>query len=389
MLIFDMLLGKVLEGLTKGLVDIAGDRRRANLGTQEFFKQQDYLATIRQGEEEVRVARQTAEQAVSEQRAERRSAEEHQRAIQLEQLRGVVSIEAELVVAEARRSVENSPFFHSPAEARKRVAALVASGRPALLFAPFYDEDRADAVNGFGVAMNHTWDQFAWRDSLVRLSGLFRRPLHQSDVDLIAIRETLHGLPVVLVHGDVQAGRRVWTSLLAWGLTPGAGDHLIRIDLPNLELPDAGADPAARLEFQDELARVCGTVAGVLGDWYHLFASGRRPRVHLDCADGEVRRQVGAAVAGAYEVAAARGRMERVHAGLSQARVLAESGLVEEAVEVTTDLPPERIKRDGGLAEEFTEVSTIVHPHGADGSGTVADTLEAMRLDRVARFWID
>jgi hypothetical protein len=393
MLIFDVLLGKVLEGLTKGILDIAGDRRRANIGTQEFFKQQDYLATIRQGEDQHRFEQETARQSLSEARADQRSAEAHQRAMQMEQLRSVVSIETQLVVAEARRSIENSPFFHSPAETRKRVATMVADGRPALLFAPFYDEDRADAVNGFGVAMNHTWDQLSWRDSLVRLSGLFRRPLHQSDVDLMAIRETLHGLPIVLIHGDVQAGRRVWTSMQGWGLTPGltpsAGDQLIKVDLPNLELPDATSDPAARLEFQDELARVCGTVAGVLGDWYHLFSTGRAPRVHLDCVDDEVRRKVGAAVAGAYEAASARGRMERVHAGLGQARVLAESGLVEEAVEVTTDLPPDRIKRDGGLREEFAQVSKIVHPTGDGGTGTVADTLEAMRLDRLARFWTD
>jgi hypothetical protein len=270
---------------------------------------------------------------------------------------------------------------------------VVATGRPALLFAPFYDEDRADAVNGFGVAMNHIWDQLAWHDSLVRLSGLFRRPLHQSDVDLMAIRETLHDLPVILIHGDVQAGRRVWTSMQGWAITPGltddAGDQLIKVDLPNLELPDVESDPAARLEFQDELARVCGTVAGVLGDWWHLLTDGRAPRVHLDCADEEVRRRVGEAVASVYEVVAARGRMERVHAGLARARVLAESGLVDEAVGATAELPPDRIKRDDGLRKEFTGVSKLVHPAGAVGPSTVAETLEAMRLDRLAKFWTE
>lgn len=389
MLLFDSLLVKVLEGLAKGLTTMVGDDRRARLGTREYRLQQDYSATLREKETRLQFERQLAQQSLGEIFADRRAEANHERTVQLEQLRSMVSIESQRIVAHEQRAIENSPFFYSPEETRRMVAAEVSGGRPVLLFAPFYDEDRPEAANGFGVALNNTWEQLAWHDSLARLGGLFRRPLQQSDVDLRVIRQTLRGLPVVLIHGDVQAGQRVWTSLRGWNLTPGIGDdHLIKINLPRLSVPQPGAENGQRLEFQDGLARMCGTVAGVLGDWYHLFSTGRRPRVHLDCTDDEVRRSVGAALAGAYEVAVTRGPTDRARARLAQARVLAESGLAAASVAATVNLSPQEMKGDKSLWKQVTEVSDILHRAGTDGTSSVADEIERVRTERAADFWI-
>ncbi|WP_432967567.1 hypothetical protein [Dactylosporangium sp. CA-233914] len=377
----DSLLVAVLGGLTQGIIGRARDIMRSRDDRRAFAERQQLLSTLRREEQKLQSEQRRAEREVQSMLAERQARRDHGRAVEL------VKFEAMATVHKQRAAMREArtPFEFDRDEVRRVLDEKLRGGQPVLLIAPFFD----DAQQGpqFDVALRRTWDSLPWNDSLAILAGLFRRPLQQADVDLMTIRDALQGRPAVLIHGDIQAGRRVWTSLLGFGLTSGGPDDLLKVNLPKLNLPDPGSGGDELLAFQDQLAELCGTVAGVFGDWYHLLRSGRPPRVHLQCEDEAVRRSLGAALAGAYDLAAAGGRLGQEEASLGQARVLAESGLSNAAVAMAGTVPRAAIAgnqalRDGWAGiEELTGRDLRLPPSGP------TDT-DRTKAERAADFFL-
>ena len=200
-----------------------------------FYDQQDYLAKLQteQTGREVRV------RLLEEEKAERR-----------------------------RREVDDSPFGRSPDEVRQLVLTQTDNGRePALLIAPFTRDPDATDKPTYRLAVSTSWNRVRWRSYLQLIDGLIVRPLHRGDLDLYIIQQILDQIPVVLVHGGIQADRRVWPEIVTWNLIdpPRPSERTVgrnrsfaayRISLPMIEM-SYGTERdavAAELEVQDTLA---------------------------------------------------------------------------------------------------------------------------------------
>ncbi len=215
--------------------------------------------------------------------------------------------------------------------ARELVAEATGGGaRPALLIAPFYHEDTGTNASAprFVVALRQSWLTTPWHDDLAPLAGLIDRPLHRLDVDVRAVRQALHGLPVVLVYGQVQEGGRVWPSLAAWNILPGTGDSSLHLTFPQFSLP-APDDGEALRDLGDQLGRMFALTVGNLGDWFHLLRNQRPPRLHRMLAEDESseRAFLSTSAADAYDLMVTEGQLDSDLARAHQARVLVEGGL--------------------------------------------------------------
>jgi hypothetical protein len=299
------------------------------------------------------------------------------------------------------REAADSPFQIPGEQARRELAACTADGRrPAVLFAPFFDEDRATPAGSgretaasplFQVGLRRSLLGSAWRDDLAVAGGYVSRPLHGFDRDLSVIGGVVGELPAILVHGEVQAGRRVFVSVAAWNLTgrrPGGAVHL---NFAPFDLP--GGDVEARLAFEDGLGRLCAVVAGGMADWFHLVRFGRPPRMHRLIPEqraGE-RRMLAANAAMAYGAALGEGTVDDATALAGQASVLSEVGEHEQAREcvraaldalgaLTAPMAPERVELAKAVAAAAAR---------AGDSALSRDAEERLRrVRRTARGWL-
>ncbi|WP_426501897.1 hypothetical protein ACPPVO_30030 [Dactylosporangium sp. McL0621] len=367
----DSLLVAVLGGLAQGIIGRARDMLRQRDDRRGFAERQQLLSTLRREEQKLQSEQRRAEREVQGMLAERQARRDHGRAVELVKFEALASLQQQRA---AMREAQ-TPFQFDRAEVRRVLDEKLRAGPPVLLIAPFFDDARSGPQ--FDVALRRTWESLPWSDNLTSLAGLFRRPLQQADVDLMMIGDALQGRPAVLIHGDIQAGRRVWTSLLGFGLISGGPDDLLKVNLPKLHLPETAAGGDELLAFQDQLAELCGTVAGVFGDWYHLLRSGRAPQVHRQCRDDAVRRSLGAALAGAYDVAAAKGRLGQEEASLGQARVLAESGLGHAAAALAGAVPRAAIAGNRALRDGWAGIEELtghdLHLPPSAPAGTARD----------------
>ncbi len=392
MLGLESLLVTVLGQLTRGIVGRAREIMRGRDRSREFDSRQQLLHTLKEKEAKLQSEQRRAEREVNSILTERQARRDHDRAVDLVRFQAMASVESQRATLRDQRMLDKTPFHWDRDQVRGLLDEKLRDGRPLLLMAPFYNDARAGVT--FDVALRRTWESLPWADNLTSFAGLFQRPLDQADVDLMIIRDTLQERPAVLIHGDVQAGRRVWTSLLGFGLIAGGPNDVLKVNLPKLVLPGPGAGDDDMLSFQDQLADLCGTVAGVFGDWYHLLHGGRTPRVHLQCEDDGLRRSLGAALAGAYEVAAAQGQLGRLEAGLAQARVLAESGLGHAAVAMASALPQTEIVRDRRLRQEWDDLAELTGhdlrlPHlAAQPARPDTDERDRTLAEKSAEFWL-
>ncbi len=245
----------------------------------------------------------------------------------------------QVALSEALRTrdldLANSPFSHTPEAVRELVVEATGDGRkPVLLIAPFYHEGAVSAQHRprFVVAVRQAWLTSHWHSDLEPMAGLIDRPLHRLDVDVRAIQQVLHDLPVVLVYGQAQEGGRIWPSLTAWNVLPGTGSTSLHMNFPPTSLT-AADDPAEIQDIGDRLGQMFSLAAGNLGDWFHLLRHERAPRMHMLLAAGEdsERALASTSAADAYEFLAATGGLDASLAYAHQARVLAEGGLKDMA----------------------------------------------------------
>ena len=301
-------VGSLLGEIPRIFLDLYKMRRDGS-----FYDQQDYLAKLRSQEakEDVSLRLMTEEQA------------EHR-----------------------HRVIENSPFNRPPDEARQLVLAETEGGRePALLIAPFARDPAAADKSVYRLAISASWQRAPWRSYLKSIDGLIVRPLHHGDVDLHAIREELYDIPVVLIHGGIQADRRVWPEIVAWNLIseppqqsrqrdPRALPPALRISLPMIEVPRSSERDAvtAELKVQDQLAQLCILVVGMLGDWFRTIRSGQTPALYTLLSAVDDRRLAARGGVGALDLAVEWRRIDAATALVRQAQMCADVGLLNLSV---------------------------------------------------------
>jgi hypothetical protein len=332
-------------GAFTGLLDLSGrllDLYRLRRDGS-YFDQQRFLASLRQQEAAIAESRWVQREEYSARIRADEAARDYRREVERDWRQARINIETKLLLDRHDRRLENSPLTLEPEEMRDHVTAATGDGqRPVLLIAPFYQEHLGrqasdDAPNAFEVALRRSWFEVPWSGDLAPLGGAIRRPLRNTDIDLMLIQQALHDMPVVLVCGEVQGGQRVWLSLVAWNVVTVPNAPSVHLTFPALPLPQAAAagesDGAARLAFEDQLGQLVAVTAGMLGEWFHLMKDGRPPRLHtmLPTELETERRVVAANAAAAYEVAIQRRLVDRVEARVRQAQVYADAGLADRA----------------------------------------------------------
>ncbi len=242
-----------------------------------------------------------------------------------------ISIQVKAAQDKLDREMTNSPFSYTPQELRELVQESTNNGsRPALLVAPFFHEElnregNDDGPHSFRVAIRRAWVNSQWAADVCSMDGTIKRPLRQTDVDVALLQRALGDLPVILIYGDVQAGKRVWPTLTAWNIVDTFGFQSVQVNFPPLSLPPASSDEeiqrANRLAFEDELGYSTALTVGLLGEWFHLANYGRAPYIHRTLPDnmGLERRSMALGLVAAYEVAIQRGRVQEIHGRIQQA----------------------------------------------------------------------
>jgi hypothetical protein len=358
-----------------------------------FDEQQDKLARIRQQEARHAYEHMMARDA---QQAELTLARDQylsqlrieEGVLEAERARELVHVKADVYQAvqvekeRRERELVNSPFEYSLSEARDKVSERTRDGAvPVLLIAPFRYADPGYRGPDLDIALRQAWRTAPWAADMSVFGGLISRPLNRSDVDVQTIRLALSDMPVVLVHGHVQANARAWVQLTAWNIGDASGTRVIEVDLPPLMLPESGVDTQRHLEFEDSVAGAASLVAAAYADWFHTLTYGRTPRLHrlLPSDWAAERRLMAADGAALYGACVSRGLASEAQARIVQAIVLAEGGLVGEAVETVRDTLVGRDVR----TEELSLIAQIL---GQLANGPVGDSL-GPEIDSMRR-WV-
>lgn len=299
-------VGSLLAEIPRILLDLHRMRRDGS-----FREQQDYLAKLhaQQAKEDVTL------RLMAEEQAKRRD-----------------------------RLIENSPFDRSADEVHQLVLAETEDGRaPALLIAPFTRDPVGPGKSAYRLAISTSWQRVPWRGYLKSVDGLIVRPLDHGDVDLHAIRQALHDIPAVLIHGGILADRRVLPEIVVWNLVDEASPRsrqqvpppAVRISLPMIEVPahEAGDPVGAELQAQDQLVPLCILVAGMLGDWFRTVQFGQAPGLYRLLPAADERRLAARGGVSALDVAVERRRLDPATALVRQAQICADAGLLGLSVE--------------------------------------------------------
>ncbi len=302
------------------------------------------------------------------------------------------------------RLLGNSPFSYSNDEVYGIARQATNNGsRPALLIAPFYnDEDSGDVSDQgpptFRVGIRRAWLNSPWASDLSPLDGLIDRPLRNTDLDIMHIQSTLNDLPVVLVYGEVQRSSRAWCSVLGWNLVPAQSAGAIEINLPRLPLPPLetssaiGQASSARLDFEDALGDAVAQTAGVLGQWFHLTKYGRKPKMHrlLD-PPNKALTSIGASLAAAYEVAIDLGVIDELDGRVAQLELLSNCGLSRYSSRLAHHVLElyERQSLRGSSAERHHLHCLLTHFEASpdvDGKARTIDLLESASRNYLLNF---
>lgn len=331
-------------GMFRGITDLSGRLLEVYKMKRDgtYFDQQHFAHLLRENE----AAAAEVRNAEREERAAAIRAEEASRSNRYEVDRdwrqAQISIQVKTDQDKIDRDIENSPYSCTAQELREWVCEATNDGaRPALLVAPFFhDELNREGNDGgphaFRVAIRRAWVNSQWAADVGSMDGTMKRPLRQTDLDVALLQKALSDLPVILVYGDVQAGKRVWPSLTAWNIVD-SGNRSIQVNFPPLALPRNSADEEIqrtnRLAFEDELGYSTALTIGLLGEWFHLANYGRSPYIHRTLPDnmGLERRAMALGLISAYEVAIQRRRVEGAAGRIEQAVLCRDAQFADEA----------------------------------------------------------
>lgn len=294
----------------------------------------------------------------------------------------------------------NGPFRRDGRHARQDVAHYIheEGGVPALLIAPFVDETRTRSENDEQALLYRGEVERAWRSransgDLVEVSGVLERPLWRGRIDRLEIRRALADLPVIVVSGNIQAGRRISLELLAWNLFeappppdgPAPLPRTLRVTLPNLPMPSPADE--ADLGFRDWIGEICAVFAGVLAEWHHVWR-GRMPLSH-ERLPRELAPTVAAGSIMLVEQAVAAGRTSAVRGLIAKAGLYAamgEQALAGAAARSALD----GLGRDGGLdADQYRDalldLKRALQRLGANAHGDAWRSLEELSEREILR----
>lgn len=328
----------------RGITDLSGRLLEVYKMKRDgsYFDQQQFAHLLRENE----AAAAEVRNAEREERAANIRAEEASRSNRYEVDRdwrqAQISIQAKTDQDKIDRDIENSPFSCTAQELREWVCEATNDGsRPALLVAPFFHDElnregNDDGPHAFRVAIRRAWVNSQWAADVGSMDGTMKRPLRQTDLDVALLQKALSDLPVILVYGDVQAGKRVWPSLTAWNIVD-SGNQAIQVNFPPLALPRNSADEEIRrtnrLAFEDELGYSTALTIGLLGEWFHLANYGRSPYIHRTLPEnmGLERRAMALGLVSAYEVAIQRRRVGGITGRIEQAVLCRDAQFTDEA----------------------------------------------------------
>jgi len=328
-----------------------------------FFEQQAFSSKLREYEADAASERAAKREVLFAKLGEDRAQADHLRNTEFQLTAARINVALQQEIQADARLLENAPYGYD----QRQLAEIVdhASGhgaKPALLIAPFFNDELSvnEADNGppaFRVAIRRSWISCPWSNDVALLDGLLKRPLRNTDLDVLIIRQALHALPVILIHGEIQGQNRVWCSITAWNLAPPYTGQSININLPPLPFPQSNAHgKQERIEFEDGLGWAVAVTAGLLAEWFHLIKTGRRPKLHRQLDRDTISlREVGPGLAAAYDVAISANKIDVLSGRVNQAVLLAESGYDEIAVDVLR-----------GIADDLNRGDRLTDPDALD-----------------------
>jgi hypothetical protein len=178
----------------------------------------------------------------------------------------------------ARRRMESSPFFHDDLDTADLLwREFKAKGLPLFLVSPFWDETKtnmdSDAGGGdahFRTAISGAWHEIQYDAHGLCLDGIFRRPLRQTDMDVLWIRNTLKDLPIVLSYGYTD-GKSVHPVVSTWNVLPDTPRNQISTFHGKALLPGERDDEEFRQLIGQAIVGVTGAVMGVTEDGKNLY----------------------------------------------------------------------------------------------------------------------
>ena len=307
-----------------------------------FFDQQAFSSKLREYEASAASERAEKREIMLAKLGEDRAQSDHYRNFESQLTAARINVALQRELHADTRLLENAPYGFDQKELAEIVAQASGQGaKPALLIAPFFNDELSvnEADNGppaFRIAIRRSWMGCPWSNDVALLDGLLKRPLRNTDLDVLIIRQALKSLPVIVVHGEIQGQNRVWCSITAWNIAPPYTGQSISVNLPPLPLPHWDANRRQeRIEFEDGLGWAVAVTAGLLAEWFHLMKSGRRPKLHRQIPEDTISlREVGPGLAAAYDVAISTKVIDALSGRVNQAIVLAESGYQEIAVDV-------------------------------------------------------
>ena len=306
-----------------------------------FFEQQAFLTRLHEYQAENATLRATKREVLLAKLGEDRAEADHHRDIEFQLANARLQVGLLRELRADAQIAQNAPFGFDPDYLRNIVRETTNAGaKPALLIAPFFNDELSmeQADHGppeFRIAIRRSWLKTPWASDVALLDGLLTRPLRNTDVDVLMIRQALRDFPVILIHGEIQRQNRAWCSISSWNIVPQRTSEAVNIHLPPLPFPEKTPDGRERIEFEDGLGWAVAVTAGVLAEWFHVTRTGRTPRLHTSLAPtGFPLREIGPSLAAAYEVAMADGAIDVISGQANQALLLADSGYEEAALEI-------------------------------------------------------
>ncbi len=256
--------------------------------------------------------------------------------LELEQIRSQYSIQTAAINRSSIKWGENSPFLE-PLEQNIQILKETYNNnqKPLVLIAPFWDDTRTHGTNDqggfpdFRVAINAAWQQAKWFDGVIKCDGYIKRPLRYTDRDIAVITAELADIPVILIHGMVQAGQRVHPAITVWNILPNQANNSFQLELESF---DVKPKQTGSLEFQDYVAQYLSTIVGILSDAHQLLLTGKRPDLRRYVEDDtEKLKLLAAQFSFYYDLVCYQDPMNEHVYRLDNAQLLNECGLLKEA----------------------------------------------------------
>ncbi|MDD7942827.1 hypothetical protein PHK61_30875 [Actinomycetospora lutea] len=342
--------------IISGLTDVSGQLVEIYKLKRDgsFFDQQKYLAELKTQEEARAAERDVKKEVLLAHLGEERARADDLRAEKRELTSARLSMASAIKLDEHERELASAPYNTSSASLYDRVYSATEGGRkPALLLAPFFSD--TDGPNesdsgppAFRVAIRRAWMASSSSNDMAMLDGVISRPLRNTDLDILHLKEALGALPVVLVYGEIQQGKRVWSSVVSWNLVRGRPGDALSINFPALPLPEKSNELGTqeRLDFEDALGGAVLTTVRLLANWFHA-ANYRRSPADLDLSG--IPPQFAVGLAGAYEIAYELGIVDLLEARVDQCAVLERAGARESARSAAQEILG--LVRSGGTAD--------------------------------------